>query len=211
LQLVIPLLQSLGNPVIGDGYMVDSILIIGNSVTYQALSSLIKRLKSDNRVLKKEVSWAMSNIATSSFEHKKRICASEATLLLMHLLRTTNFDIHREATYTLGNMCVVPAHSSNPLSIIMPPNEVVLLATKYREQGSQTLNLKVGKNFNSDIEVLAAIKLDHPDCSFILDAMRNTHIVHLVSLAWIQIHCMRWFVPTVILGSWLNWMMQMLS
>lgn len=170
LRLVIPVLQSLGNPVIGDGYMVDSILIVGNSVTDQVLSSLIKRLKSDNKVLKKEVSWAMSNIAASSFEHKKRICASEATLLLMHLLRTTNFDIHREAAYTLGNLCVVPAGSSNPLSTIMPPNEAVQLAAKYHEQGSQTLNLKVGKNFNSDIEVLAAIQLDHPDCSFILDA-----------------------------------------
>ena len=79
----------------------------------------------------------MSNIAASSFEHKKRICASEATLLLMHLLRTTNFDIHREAAYTLGNLCVVPVGSSNPLSIIMPPNEGTQLATKYRGQGFQ--------------------------------------------------------------------------
>ncbi|KAG2595534.1 hypothetical protein PVAP13_5KG081800 [Panicum virgatum] len=53
LQLLIPVLRSLGNLVAGDGYMVDSVLIVGNSITDQALSSLIKCLKSDNRVLKK--------------------------------------------------------------------------------------------------------------------------------------------------------------
>ncbi|PWZ08265.1 Importin subunit alpha-2 [Zea mays] len=112
-------LRGLGNLVAGDGYMVDSVLIVGNSVTDQALSSLIKCLKSDHRVLKKEASWAMSNIAAGSFEHKKLIFASEATPLLMHLLRTAQFDIRREAAYTLGNLCVVPAGSGNPPSIIV--------------------------------------------------------------------------------------------
>ncbi|CAD6239718.1 unnamed protein product [Miscanthus lutarioriparius] len=119
LQLLIPVLRGLGNLVAGDGYMVDSVLIVGNSVTDQALSSLIKCLKSDNRVLKKEASWAMSNIAAGSFEHKKLIFASEATPLLMHLLRTAQFDIRREAAYTLGNLCVVPAGSGNPPNIII--------------------------------------------------------------------------------------------
>ncbi|XBI25903.1 hypothetical protein VPH35_050735 [Triticum aestivum] len=53
LQLLIPVLRGLGNLVAGDEYMVDSILIVGNSITDQALSSLIKCLKSDNRVLRK--------------------------------------------------------------------------------------------------------------------------------------------------------------
>jgi L-alanine-DL-glutamate epimerase-like enolase superfamily enzyme len=44
------------------------------------------------------------------------------------------------------------------------------LAAEYRGQGFQTLKLKVGKNLNSDIEVQKAIRLVHPDCSFILDA-----------------------------------------
>jgi importin subunit alpha-6/7 len=61
----------------------------------------------------------MSNIAAGSFEHKKLIFASEATPLLMHLLRTAQFDIRREAAYTLGNLCVVPAGSGNPPSIIV--------------------------------------------------------------------------------------------
>ncbi|CAL4977703.1 unnamed protein product [Urochloa decumbens] len=53
---------------------------------------------------------------------------------------------------------------------IVAPNEAAQLAAKYRGQGFQTLKLKVGKNMNSDIEVLKAIRLVHPDCSFILDA-----------------------------------------
>ncbi|RLM93241.1 hypothetical protein C2845_PM08G04810 [Panicum miliaceum] len=112
-------LRSLGNLVAGDGYMIDSVLIVGNSITDQALSSLIKCLKSDNRVLKKEASWAMSNIAAGSFEHKKLIFASEAMPLLMHLLMTAQFDIRREAAYTLGNLCVVPAGNAGPPNIIV--------------------------------------------------------------------------------------------
>ncbi|XP_047057832.1 L-Ala-D/L-amino acid epimerase-like [Lolium rigidum] len=53
---------------------------------------------------------------------------------------------------------------------IVTPNEAAQLAAKYRGQGFETLKLKVGKNLNSDIEVLKAIRLVHPDCSFILDA-----------------------------------------
>ncbi|XP_008673297.2 L-Ala-D/L-amino acid epimerase-like isoform X1 [Zea mays] len=53
---------------------------------------------------------------------------------------------------------------------IVTPNEAAQLAAKYHGQGFQTLKLKVGKNLNSDIEVLKAIRLVHPDCSFILDA-----------------------------------------
>ncbi|CAL4958358.1 unnamed protein product [Urochloa decumbens] len=119
LQLLIPVLRSLGNLVAGDGYMVDSVLTVGSSITDQALSSLTKGLKSDNRVLKKEASWAMSNIAAGSFEHKKLIFASEAMPLLMHLLTTAQFDIRREAAYTLGNLCVVPAGNAAPPNIIV--------------------------------------------------------------------------------------------
>lgn len=61
----------------------------------------------------------MSNIAAGSFEHKKLIFASEAMTLLMHLLTTAQFDIRREAAYTLGNMCVVPAGNAAPPNIIV--------------------------------------------------------------------------------------------
>lgn len=53
---------------------------------------------------------------------------------------------------------------------IVSPNEAAKLAAEYRGRGFSTLKLKVGKNLNSDIEVLKAIRLVHPDCSFILDA-----------------------------------------
>ncbi|XP_024315253.1 importin subunit alpha-2 isoform X3 [Brachypodium distachyon] len=119
LQLLIPVLRGLGNVVAGDGYMVDSILIVGNNITDQALSSLIKCLRSDNRVLRKEASWVLSNIAAGSFEHKKLIFTSEATPVLIHLLNNAQYDIRKEAAYTLGNLCVVPAGSSEPPNIIV--------------------------------------------------------------------------------------------
>lgn len=53
---------------------------------------------------------------------------------------------------------------------IVPPAEAATLAAKYAKQGFKTLKLKVGKNLNADIEVLRAIKVAYPDCSFILDA-----------------------------------------
>lgn len=53
---------------------------------------------------------------------------------------------------------------------IVSPAEASNLAAKYCERGFNTLKLKVGKNLNSDIEVLKAIRLVHPHCSFILDA-----------------------------------------
>ncbi|KAL5544801.1 hypothetical protein UlMin_008585 [Ulmus minor] len=53
---------------------------------------------------------------------------------------------------------------------IVSPAEAAELALKYRKQGFGTLKLKVGKNLNTDVEVLQAIREVHPDCLFILDA-----------------------------------------
>lgn len=53
---------------------------------------------------------------------------------------------------------------------IVSSSEAAELAAKYCRQGFGTLKLKVGKDLNSDIEVLKAIRLVHPNCSFILDA-----------------------------------------
>ncbi|XVF53870.1 hypothetical protein PTKIN_Ptkin05aG0134200 [Pterospermum kingtungense] len=53
---------------------------------------------------------------------------------------------------------------------IVSPAEAAALASKYHKQGFKTLKLKVGKNLKADIEVLQAIRVAHPDCSFILDA-----------------------------------------
>ncbi|KAF0920756.1 hypothetical protein E2562_036840 [Oryza meyeriana var. granulata] len=119
LQLLIPVLRALGNLIAADDYMVDSVLIVGNNIIDQALSGLIKCLKSDNRVLRKEASWALSNIAAGSFEHKKLIFSSEATPLLIHLVTSAQFDIRREAAYTLGNLCVVPTGNCELPNIIM--------------------------------------------------------------------------------------------
>ncbi|WCJ21922.1 L-Ala-D/L-amino acid epimerase [Euphorbia peplus] len=53
---------------------------------------------------------------------------------------------------------------------IVSPAEAAELASKYRRQGFKTLKLKVGKNLEDDIQVLKAIRVAYPDCSFILDA-----------------------------------------
>ncbi|KAK9106235.1 hypothetical protein Scep_023079 [Stephania cephalantha] len=53
---------------------------------------------------------------------------------------------------------------------IVSPTEAAELASKYRKQGFTTLKLKVGKNLIEDIQVLKAIRVAHPNCSFILDA-----------------------------------------
>lgn len=46
------------------------------------------------------------------------IFTSEATPSLIHLLTSAQFDIRKEAAYTLGNLCVVPAGSTEPPNII---------------------------------------------------------------------------------------------
>uniref|UniRef100_A0A0E0BXE6 Importin subunit alpha n=1 Tax=Oryza meridionalis TaxID=40149 RepID=A0A0E0BXE6_9ORYZ len=114
LRLLIPVLRGLGNLIAADDYMVDSVLTVGNNII-----GLIKCLKGDNRVLRKESSWALSNIAAGSFEHKKLIFASEATPVLIRLVTSAQFDIRREAAYTLGNLCVVPTGNCELPKIIV--------------------------------------------------------------------------------------------
>ncbi|XP_072990595.1 importin subunit alpha-2 [Typha latifolia] len=119
LQLLIPVLRSLGNLVAGSSYMIDSVLMSGHNITDQLLSGLIKCLKSEHRVLKKEAAWALSNIAAGTCEHKKLIFSSEATSLLMHLLSSAPFDIRKEAAYTIGNICVTTEKDAEQPCIIV--------------------------------------------------------------------------------------------
>ncbi|RCV43853.1 hypothetical protein SETIT_9G327200v2 [Setaria italica] len=81
---------------------------------------------------------------------------------------------HAFASATAGvEMALIDAVANSihiPLIPIVAPNEAAQLTAKYRGQGFQTLKLKVGKNLNSNMEVLKAIRFVHPDCSFILDA-----------------------------------------
>ncbi|XP_008793530.1 importin subunit alpha-2 [Phoenix dactylifera] len=119
LQLLIPVLRSLGNLVAGDSYITDAVLIVGHNITDQVLSGLMKCLKSEHRVLKKEAAWVLSNIAAGSFEHKELIFSSQATPLLVHLLSSAPFDIRKEVAYVLGNLCVAPAEGAGQPSIIL--------------------------------------------------------------------------------------------
>ncbi|KAI9122206.1 hypothetical protein K1719_006895 [Acacia pycnantha] len=109
LQLLIPVLRSLGNLIAGDSVTIYAVIVPGREVTDNVIEVLAKCLKSEHRVLKKEAAWVLSNIAAGSVEHKQLIYSSEAMPLLLRLLSAAPFDIKKEAAYVLGNLCVAPS------------------------------------------------------------------------------------------------------
>ncbi|CAA0842905.1 Importin subunit alpha-9 [Striga hermonthica] len=119
LQLLIPVLRSLGNLVAGDSYVTNNILVAGHETTVNVIQALIKCLKSEHRILKKESAWVLSNVAAGTVEHKKLIHSSEAVSILIHLLLTSPFDIKKEVAYVLGNLCVAPSEGSGRPSLIV--------------------------------------------------------------------------------------------
>ncbi|KAL8508855.1 hypothetical protein ACS0TY_016166 [Phlomoides rotata] len=119
LQLLIPVLRSLGNLVAGESYVTDNVLLPGHEITVSAIQALTKCLKSEDRVLKKESAWVLSNVAAGTVEHKKIIHSSEAVPIMMRLLSTAPFDIRKEVAYVLGNLCVGPSDGSGRPSLIV--------------------------------------------------------------------------------------------
>ncbi|XP_010543379.1 PREDICTED: importin subunit alpha-9 [Tarenaya hassleriana] len=118
LQLLIPVLRSLGNFVAGDSQTTSAIIVPAQETTDNIIGVLVKCLKSEHRVLKKEAAWVLSNIAAGSIEHKKMIHSSEATPLLLRLLSTAPFDVRKEAAYALGNLCVGPAEGNTKPTLL---------------------------------------------------------------------------------------------
>ncbi|XP_047955542.1 importin subunit alpha-9 [Salvia hispanica] len=118
LELLIPVLRSLGNLVAGDSYVTDNVLVAGSEITVRVIQVMIKYLSSEHRVLKKESAWALSNVAAGSVEHKKLIHSSGAVSILIRLLSTSPFDIRKEVAYVLGNLCVAPSESGRPVLIV---------------------------------------------------------------------------------------------
>lgn len=119
LQLLIPVLRSLGNLVAGDAHTTSVILVAGHEITDNLIGALCKCLKSEHRVLKKEAAWVLSNIAAGSVGHKQLIYSSEAVPLLLHLLSTAPFDIRKEVAYVIGNLCVAPSQGSGRPNLIL--------------------------------------------------------------------------------------------
>ncbi|KAI3512101.1 hypothetical protein L1887_19295 [Cichorium endivia] len=118
LQLLIPVLRSLGNLIAGDVYTTNAILVPGHEITDNIIRALSKCLNSEHRVLKKEAAWVLSNIAAGSVAHKQLIYKSEAVPLLLQLLLTAPFDIKKEVAYVVGNVCVAPAEGSGRSTLI---------------------------------------------------------------------------------------------
>lgn len=125
LQLLIPVLRSLGNLVAGDAHTTNAVLVPGHEITDNVVAALNKCLRSEHRVLKKEASWVLSNIAAGSIEHKRLIFSSEAVSSLLHLFTTAPFDIRKEVAYVLGNLCVAPAEVSGRPNLI--PDHLIYL------------------------------------------------------------------------------------
>ncbi|GLT55780.1 hypothetical protein SLA2020_288720 [Shorea laevis] len=119
LQLLIPVLRSLGNLVAGDSSTTNTVLVPGREITDNAIKVLVKCLNSEHRVLKKEAAWVLSNIAAGSVEHKQLIYNSEAVSLLLRLLSTAPFDIRKEVAYVLGNLCVAPTEGDGKPNLIL--------------------------------------------------------------------------------------------
>jgi hypothetical protein len=94
-------------------------LVVGHGIPDNVIAALIKCLKSDHRVLKKEAAWVLSNIAAGSIEQKKLIYSSEALPLLLRLLSTAPFDIRKEVAYVLGNLCVAPSEDGGRPNLIL--------------------------------------------------------------------------------------------
>ncbi|QCE06201.1 importin subunit alpha-2 [Vigna unguiculata] len=115
LPLMIPILRSLGNLIAGDSHAINAVLIPGPN----AIEVLVKCLNCQNRVLKKEAAWVLSNIAAGSVEHKQLIYSSEAVPLLLELLSAAPFDIRKEVAYVLGNLCVAPTKGDGKPSLVL--------------------------------------------------------------------------------------------
>ncbi|XP_058110195.1 importin subunit alpha-9 isoform X2 [Magnolia sinica] len=119
LQLLIPVLRSLGNLIAGDSHTTNVVLVPGHDFTDNVILALIKCLKSEHRALKKEAAWVLSNIAAGSIAHKKLIYSSEVIPLLLRLLSRAPFDIRKEVAYVLGNLCVAKTEGAGLPNVIL--------------------------------------------------------------------------------------------
>ncbi|KAK7267640.1 hypothetical protein RIF29_20318 [Crotalaria pallida] len=119
LQLLIPVLRSLGNLIAGDSHTMYDVLVPGREITDNVIKALVKCLNGEHRVLKKEAAWVLSNIAAGSVEHKQLIYSSETVPLLLRLLSAAPFDIRKEVAYVLGNLCVAPTKGDEKPSLIL--------------------------------------------------------------------------------------------
>ncbi|KAG4959488.1 hypothetical protein JHK87_036121 [Glycine soja] len=118
LQLMIPVMISTTSKVISLPVIHMQFLDLALQAN-NVIQVLVKCLNCENRVLKKEASWVLSNIAAGSVEHKQLIYSSEAVPVLLRLLSAAPFDIRKEVAYVLGNLCVSPTKGDDKPSLIL--------------------------------------------------------------------------------------------
>ncbi|KAI3985162.1 hypothetical protein MKX01_027707 [Papaver californicum] len=115
---LIKVLRSLGNLIASDSHKT-YVLTAEHDITENVVLALVKCLRCEHRVLKKEAAWVLSNIAAGTLAHKQLIYSSEAAPLLLHLLSSAPFDIRKEVAYALGNLCVAPVEGTGQPNIIL--------------------------------------------------------------------------------------------
>ncbi|KAI3958710.1 hypothetical protein MKX01_023386 [Papaver californicum] len=91
LQLLIPVLRRLGNIIASDSHKT-CVLTAGHDITKNVVLALVKCLRCEHRVLKKEAAWVLSNIAACTLVHKHfsdsffifLLLVTDLTVLYMH-------------------------------------------------------------------------------------------------------------------------------
>ncbi|CAI7788752.1 unnamed protein product [Closterium sp. NIES-54] len=137
--LLTPVVRAIGNLTAGDSSRTTRLLTAGTPFQAQpipasappgavaaaavgpGLSGLAECLENKHHGLKKETAWAVSNMTAGDSWQKAAVIggdtggmgeagkASRLYELLVHLLRTSPFDIKREVAFALANLCVDPA------------------------------------------------------------------------------------------------------
>jgi len=100
--LLIPVLRTLGNFLAYNDHF-NSKLLATNGVAEQLLGILALCVKNDHRGIRKEAIWAVGNILAGPVEHVAVVTKAGFLPILLDLLKSSQFDIQREAVYALYN------------------------------------------------------------------------------------------------------------
>jgi len=98
-KILIPAVRTIGNIVSGDESETDAI------VNCNALPAMMTLLNHEKTSLRKEVCWAISNIAAGNTEQVQKIIDCQGLLdKLVSLLKTDKFEIKKECSWALSNL-----------------------------------------------------------------------------------------------------------
>jgi len=98
-KILIPAVRTIGNIVSGDESETDAI------INCNALPAMLGLLNHEKTTLRKEVCWAISNIAAGNSEQVQKIIDCQGLInKLVSLLKTDKFEIKKECSWALSNL-----------------------------------------------------------------------------------------------------------